>query len=526
MISPGVARGVVGNRAKWFEAPLVILVFVVTGVRSYIGDDLWFWDEATYLKRGVYPEIFGFPSWVESPAQSGMYGLWSRLFENPIDVYFLGNATSAIAFVFGVWFAARLLGAPTTAFLAAVTAAALPLTYIWPHLTGVPAGLLIAAIAVLWRNPGTLGRVIFIMAIWFAAAFRPEFTWAATIASVVLTVTSVRNILTRDSGVSPVAPASVIIAGLLMPTLAVLRFGNIWQRSDREWTAFGQHYSLRNPQGSADVWVYASDAVAKDFPGAQSVTEALLSQPLLILKHVGANFVQTPVSVAGHSLGVESASLSGVTLGTFAAIFLFGIALLSILLNRSGFVIGFRQLQINRVNLILIVVVFIFALAPMLVIYPRPHYQLLFVGMLIVIASAILSRQLVSMSSAWTWLTLIAGLALLVALIAAQIVDASFRTARFENSIRAVSTQIQNSVIVTADKEVDAFLPGSTVVEPDTETGSIAEVFADLGVNVVVITPLLDQSGWSNLSGYPEFVSDPVSLGFREITPNSNVWVR
>lgn len=519
-------RGVVGKRARWFEAPLILLVFVVTAARSYIGDDLWFWDEATYLKRGVYPDNFGFPSWVESPAQSGMYGLWSLIFANPIDVYFLGNATSAVVFVVGVWFAARLLGTPITAFLAAVVAASLPLTYIWPHLTGVPAGMLIAAIAILWRNPGTLGRVTFIIAIWLAAAFRPEFTWAATITSLVLSITSVKNLVSRGPGSGPLSPLLVISTGFLMPVLAVLRFGNIWQRSDREWTAFAQHYSLRNPQGSADVWAYASDAVAKDFPGAQSVTDALTSQPRLVLEHVAANFIQTPVSVVGHSVGVESASLAGITLGTFAALFLFGLTAVSILFNRSGFVHHIRHLRVNRVNLILIVVVFIFALVPMLIVYPRPHYQLLFVGMLIVIASVILGRQLVPMAAAWTWFTLSAGLALLMALIASQIINVDTRNARFEDSIRAVATQIPRAVIVTGDKEVDAFLPGSIVVEPEADSGSIAAVFDTLGVNVVVITPLLDQSGWSNLSGYPEFIGDPASLDFREVTPNSNVWVR
>lgn len=512
-----------GERVRWFEVPLLLLVLAVVAARSYIGDDLWFWDEATYLKRGVYPDIYGAPSWVESPAQSGMYGLWSQLASNPIDVYFLGNATSAVVFVAGVWFAARLLGSPTTAFLAGVIVAALPLTYIWPHLSGVPAGVLLASLALLHRSPHTLGRVVFLCAIWLASAFRPEFTWAATFVSFLFAAISVRHVFRHSDRVGPF---TVLLVSVVLPALAALRFGNIWQRSDREWTAFAQHYSLRNPQGSADVWLNASNAAARDFPGAQSVTEALVAQPHLVLQHGVANALQTPLSIIGHALGVERAALSGLTLGTVGALFLLGITCVSILINRRVFLASVRSIHLSKFELVTVGIVAIFALAPMLVIYPRPHYQLIFVGGLIVFVSLILSKQLRFIPRVWTRITATGGVTLLLLLTTTQVIAAQSRNARFEESIRAVQAQVANPVIVSADREVDVFLPGSTVVEPMADGLSLSEQFNALGVTVVVITPILDQSGWASLPGYQQLLEDPTAFGFTEVIPNSNIWIR
>jgi len=521
--------------SKWVEAPLVIAILAITAFRSYVGDDLWFWDEATYLKRGAYPEIFGSPTWVENPGHSAMYGAWSTIFPNPIDVYFLGNATSAVAFVLGVWIAARLLGQARTAILAAVVAASLPLTYIWPHLSGIPAGSLMATGSLLLAKPGNISRAAFVTALWFSASFRPEFTWAATVVSVIVVASAAHALYTsrnsqtaKGPAVNPNrwAPLIPLAAAVILPSLIVARFGNIWQRSDREWTAFSQHYSLRNPIGAQDVWLNASDATAADFPGAGSVTEALIANPMLMLNHFLTNAIQTPISVIGHALGVESPSIAGLTLGTVAVLSLLVLTLTSLIVGRKFIRNGLRDIKLNRTNIVLIAVTMLFALAPMIAIYPRPHYQLLFVGAIIVATSSLLSLQLRSLKAVWSGSTFTLSLVLLSTLIASQFVFASNRDAKFEASIRAVQEQVADPIIVSGDQEVDAFLPGSQVAEPLSTELSITTQLNETGVNVVVITPILAQTSWAQTLGFDDFVDNPASFGFREVVPDSNIWIR
>lgn len=57
------------------ESAAVIGLLLAVALRSYLREDIWFWDDAGYLARGVLPEQYGSPTWVDSPLYSAMYGL-------------------------------------------------------------------------------------------------------------------------------------------------------------------------------------------------------------------------------------------------------------------------------------------------------------------------------------------------------------------------------------------------------------------------------------------------------------------
>jgi len=80
------------KKAFVFEILGVAAVLLMTLLHSYAQEDVWLWDEAFYLARGIDPANYGFPTWPDSPAHSGLYALINRMTNDPISAYLVGRA--------------------------------------------------------------------------------------------------------------------------------------------------------------------------------------------------------------------------------------------------------------------------------------------------------------------------------------------------------------------------------------------------------------------------------------------------
>jgi hypothetical protein len=511
------------------------LLLIVTGVQSYVREDVWFWDDATYLGRGIQPDAYGPPSWVDSPLYSGMYALLAHIAPNPITLYFLGRLSSAVVLVACIWIAARLLSRPLLAWSVAALATMLPVTYIWPGVSAPASGLLIVAVALAYRWPTPLALAGTAGLTWLAAGSRPEFTWLAAALSVLAIAWWARQSLRTPR---PARMAFIWLALLGMtvgiPLLLASRYEGMFARSSREWTAFSQHFALRNTPAGQDSWQSAGDVAARAFPGASSIMEALLVNPVAFLEHIGRNALQLPLTLVGHGLAIEPPSLLAPTAPKIAAVLLLLGLAVAAWMNRSTIVDSTRSglrtaiRMPRRMATVALAGILLGSSLSMIVIYPRPHYLLLPLGLLLVAMAAWLSRLPIRRLQTYIPIGTTAVLFLIFA--AGTAIALPNRIAEppaYESALREVQRLGTAHVLVSGDRPIELYLPGVTFVEgPPPSAMSVQQAFDSLGVDVVQMSALLTSSPWTALDGFDAFYDDPGTLGFHQVTKDSPIWVR
>jgi hypothetical protein len=526
------------SRTRWpaaIEFIAVGLLLLVVGLHSYVREDIWFWDDATYMARGILPEVYGEPSWVDSPLYSGMYAVLGTFQSDTIALYFVGRALSAVLFVALVWLSARLVSARSVAWAVAAVAAMLPVTYIWPGVSAPASGLLVLAVVVIYRRPSPVTLAAAAGLTWLAAASRPEFTWIAVALSVAAMASCVLAQMRGPKSASPLkSGAGVALLALVPPLVLAVRYPTMFERSSREWTAFSQHFALRNPQDGLDSWQSAGAIAAQTFPGADTILGAALVNPSALLEHVLRNTVQLPLSLAGHALAIEPGSVLQPTLAKAAAASLVIGLLLAAVINRRSLVPMLRSAWTRSIHMPLLaasatlIVILVGSLLAMLVIYPRPHYLLLPIGLLLVASAAWLSR--VPDRRFERYLPVAAVAVLFTALVVAGIPALSSRVSSpppYESSLRELKALGASGGLVSGDTPIEVFLPGTVRADLGADQfASIADALDSRDVHVLQVSPLLTTSPWAQLGGFDEFYANPGTLGFRQVVPGSSLWVR
>lgn len=523
------------GRSRGLEIVLVAMLLLVTAADAYINEDVWFWDDAGYMARGVDPQRFGSPGWVDSPLYSSIYAGFSHIFANPIDLYLFVRTFTAVFFVCALWIAARLLAGPVLAWTVAAIASMLPITYIWPGVATPSTGLLVIAVAVTWRWRTALAFAGSTGLLWLAAGSRPEFTWIATLAAIAaLSWWSV--LVIRHSQVSHrlLKSVGVLMTAVGLPLILALNFAGMFARSSREWTAFSQHFALRNTPPGADSWQSAGEVAAKFFPGASSVLEALRANPSAFLEHVGMNSMQFPVSLAGHSLAMEPGSILTPTTGKIAAILLALSLIVAAWVNRQHLGTRLRAGIRSAVSMpalmstLLTVGVLLGSSAAIFLIYPRPHYLLLPIALTLLASACFLARfsptRRVSVIP-------VVSTGVLFAIFAVSTMFAlptrMSDLPPYESALRQIQTEPEKLSLISGDRPIELFLPGTTLVEsPPDSAANVEDALRSAGIDLIQISPALGVGSWNALDGYADFIQDPTTLGFRQVDPRTPLWIR
>ena len=521
------------KKAFVFEILGVAAVLLMTLLHSYAQEDVWLWDEAFYLARGIDPANYGFPTWPDSPAHSGLYALINRMTNDPISAYLVGRAIQAAAFVGCVWIAGKLILRPYHALMAAALVSIVPITYGWPGVSNIASGLIIIAIVLLLRNtnPNTFGTVAILL--WIAASSRPEITYAALAASV-FAVTWLFYQLHKETLSRPVNTAAFTIVGAVaLPLFLTVRYGNIFGRFDREWTAFSQHYGLRNSTSGMDVWMSGSDAVARDFPNSNSILQAFVENPSRMSTHIIDNLLLAPQSFIGNTLGFNAEQISEITISKLGLIGFFGISLVLFILNWRAIVSELKILiqhvlkSNQRPATLLTALVILFSSVSLLVIYPRAHYQLVALGLLTLTMFLLLQSL-----SQINWISRIpfAWITIAFLIISVQsILSASERIKSppiFEASLREIDKSVANKIILSRDQPITLFLTAAESATDPRSESTFSNAITRAGINVILRSTILDESGWGMLEGYSTFFENPGEFDFETIIPGSPFLVR
>jgi len=518
----------VGKKIILLEALGVTLILSFTMLHSYVQEDVWFWDEAFYLARGIDPTTFGFPTWADSPGHSALYALIQRIVDDPISAYLIGRGIQATAFVACVWIASRLLLKPVYALTAAAIVSIVPITYGWPGVSNIASGLILIVVVLLFKKTNQYTFGLSAMLLWIASSSRPELTYVALITSLISITWLYWAWQKKKISIHPSAAALTFVGALILPLLLSLRYGNIFRRFEREWTAFSQHYGIRNSTSGLDTWISGSDAVYKDFPKSNSIIQAAIENPSSMMAHLLKNLLLAPLSFIGNSLGFNAEQLTEITIPKIGLLGFFILALTLCLINLPSCISvlknSVRQViqQSRRVGALLAILVFLSSSISILVIYPRAHYQLVSVGLMTIAVLFLLQR--LSLHS-WVSQSPLAWAAIAFTLVSFQtLINLPGRVdnaPRIEASLREINQELKSVRILARDEPITVFLNESSKVEVPPGATNFDEAIRTSGANVIYRSTILDESDWGLLYGYSAFFENPEDFGFSPVIPGS-----
>ena len=518
------------HRALDVLAPIALIV--VTAFTSLRQEDVRFWDESLYLERGFALGFGSQPSWEWNPLYTDMYWVLGRIFTNPIDLYFAGRATTAIAIVLAVWISLRLFARPGIAITGALVMSALPITYVWPGVSSPSAGFLLVALAVAWRwrSPGAYVGATSL--IWLAAATRPEFVWAALAATIIVAVTIGVSAFRRHMRASTL---SVLVMALVAtPIVLTIAYGNPFDLGTRSWEAFAQHYELRFATASDDPWQVDADIVERDFPGVNSVVAAASSNTPAFLLHVGKNVATLPISAGGHFMGLGGDSSTQNLVGILTALLWVSAMAIAVLRSPSktrALAAHAGRNFIARSSLgafLLSLTIVGSALISTLIIYPRPHYLVLTVAAFVVIFGYAIDRLLADRIRRWLPITAIAAVsaAVLVSNLL-TVFRGDTETATYAKSLRLMNSALTQWTLLTPERPIDIYLTnGEQILFPEEGASSFAELLETNNVNAIFDGILFRQADYAQLNDFDAFIEDPQSFGFSPIVPGSPFLIR
>jgi hypothetical protein len=519
------------------EGPALIAVVIVVATRAIVTQDLVFGDEVGYLTSGQNMSQGSLPGFSGSATYVDLYFLLSKATSDPIGLYFSMRAVSAVAFVVGVWVAARLLVGPALAWVAAATAAALPVAYVWPGVSGPAAGALLVGFALFARYRNVAALATSTGLFWLAAGSRPEFAWIALVTSVLSLVWLVAQ-LRAEGGTKSERLRNffaVMVGAVGVPIALVSLHGSPFA-GGRSWEAFSQHFSLRNSLGSEDPWLDSAEIVGRSFPGVDSVGQAVLTNPSVFISHVFSNVADFPVSLFHQVFGgplISSLMVIVLFLSMLASVALRPRIALSKLRFSFGLFWGNRKI-IKNILLIFVGLLFFAALAiPILVIFPRDHYLIVPAGLLILVI-VVIQDQFGSPK-----LTLALPFALtflLFVLLSAQVLQQTIGRMTYPAPIAKTLSLMENTStdwrILSLDWGLNTgastFVDSAEVVGPNqfAPGQEFEKSLIESGINAVWITSDFNNLNAEQFPGLEQFLIEPQVFGFRPIHPESNMYVK
>lgn len=509
-------------------------VAILVALRSILYGDLSFYDETSYLTRGLAQGSGGWATFTDGAVYSDFYLLLSKLIKSPVNLYFAGRALAAVALVLGTWLSVRILTRPWIAFVAAVMVALSSLPYTWPSVSAPAIALLMVAMSMVfrWRTSWVFGVASGL--VWLAAGCRPEYVWAATAFSIiclswVIWDFSQGELRTQKNLLKAIV---ALLSAFMLPAVLFIVHGLPYSNNGRDWDAFSQHFSLRRASGSEDPWLDAGAIVSRSFPDAHSVLDAFRASPGNFAQHVIANFLDVPKASIQAFIQLPPTSWSilvllgflSLLIGTLAAIYL-------VAKEKSENTHALQRscwLRLNwRAFVVLGILVATIAVQN-LVIYPRPHYLIAPILLLLVLACLILdrlnkgSRVEQGMSLAFAIILLAAG-----GLVTIRALEISSGSAPLASVARVLSQLTPPVRLLAVDWGLSTYVQELEQISVGPKPGESFESFLNRErIDAVMINERFKGAIWSQASGFQQFVNDPAATGFSQVHEGSDFWIR
>ena len=513
------------------ELSAIVGIVGLVIVRALVGSDLSFWDEAAYLNRGLSQTIEERATFTDGALYSDMYLLLSKFISDHSTLFFAGRALSAVLVVVGVWVATRILSNRIFAISAAALIAATPAPYVWPGVSAPAAASVAIAVAVIIRLPGIRGVSLATGLFWLGAAARPELVPVAAIGSAVCV--GWLGWLSRNSqertGISRGAVATLFIGAIAIPAALICAHGSPIDTTNRSWTAFVQHFALRHAQLGEDPWLDASAIASRYFGNATSVIEAARNEPLAFLGHLYANLRSSPHEFLYNVLSWPSPQAIA-----FIVISGLGISLSLLLAPRTTLLklrsLGGKVLQPKyRVSTLMTFLLLVALAEPIVIIYPRDHYLLLpltvILPLILAIQFRVGLRRMASLTPALLSLILLVTLLLHTAGLA---IEKSSQPTSLASAVESLKQDDRQWRMLGIDWGLEVFVPGLVQVSDDApENGeTFREFIKRQRINLMLVNDRFSNATWSKAIGFDASEKGLRELGFKPLAADrSDLWI-
>lgn len=515
-------------RALWLvDVVVLVLIGGYVWLNSATREDIKFWDESLYLERGQTLGFSNQPGWEWNPLYSDIYWLLDSLGFDPINAYFAGRYITAMLIVVAVYVSIRMFASRGVAATGALVMASLPVTYVWPGVASPAAACVLLAIAVAWRWRSLPGWVAATALLWFAAAVRAEYVWAALAATVVFAVTLIVTASRRTIRARTALGLGIVLIGV--PLVLSVGYGSPLELGKRSWEAFSQHYEYRFAVEGDDPWNIDATKVEMDFPGIESIPAAAIGNPTAFAGHVVQNITWAPVTLAGHTAGFGGTSTTQNLQGLLIA-GVWSLSLLVLLIaSRSRIPAVLRGLSsriVSRSSAGSVVITLLGIGASLIsvgVIYPRPHYLVVFVALLVTGSALLLSRLAGSSKHLRIPMAAIVILSALWVVTHTLTLLTGTHPTPNATSLRVLADMGQPPLrLLTPERPIAIYADSlEAIEEPTFGAKDFGTFLEDNRVDVIYDGILFRSAPWSALPGFDEFVDAPEDFGFTAVTPDS-----
>jgi hypothetical protein len=346
--------------------PVLLLSFVLLKLLYGLPDvfDLSVADEAFYLnsaRTGVLR------------ADGFLYLLWLRGLlgvMDPISAYYTNLIVLIIFFSIAafLWFRVSSGSTSVGLILAVLMTVSTMNTVGWPYITRLSAAILMLAatgISIVQKPDSRF--MIAMPAALILSYIRPEFAMAGMLFGAFALYYSWRN---RKAEPKSSWVLAIVSAGLLLLLIVVSPVDH-----SRSMVAFSQHYALDLHEigmWPEEPWATGNQLMERDFPGASSFVEAMVTNPAAVIGHVWRNALRLPFEIIE---AVRPYWLTGIFWKFLIALSFTGLMLRLLLMLRPT-----REWKkdITRLTEGGILLLFLLPLiVSILIIYPRQHYLIM-----------------------------------------------------------------------------------------------------------------------------------------------------
>jgi hypothetical protein len=523
------------------DAIVLCIIFLVGYV--YTDDiekalDIGLRDESAYLGYGIRLPTSRFPSAQYAPLYALWYYLLSLFEPDAVKLYFLNYKLMTILPPAMLFITLRRFAVP--AMIALVVSALFLFNYVnfptWPKVSHFTVLILLFGffLCSFSKNDLQLTATMMLTA-FFASYIRPEFFLAATILAVILVYLTLREFKSRQTHKGTI----LTLAALLPCSMIVIYFGNPTTGGDRSMIAFGQHYAYNWVKWHGDTlynpWTNWESILKSDFGNAQTPFEALLNNPLAVLRHIIQNLLSLPDEISAlfkfrYSSGYAAkfAFTSGVVILALAGV---------MHINRQNITRARNHLFRNWRKLGFCAGLFLIILLPvvisLVVIGPQRHYIYIFGALLLFAITTLLfcdTEQSAGQSGYPPVALLCITLLLTVSPVSRLVKNQEQENLHTINFLR--SLDLDKPVrILESDGGYSIYL-GSHYkrIGPYNKETPFPEFLAKSSANMIVMSEALSQD--INFRNNPEwlaFSKNPAQFGFTELhipdTNNRSVFV-
>lgn len=511
------------------ESMALTIVILGVALRSVASEDLVLFDETAYLTAGVAARSGDWPGFAAGATYGDLYWLLSFVSPDRIGLYFAGRAAAALLLVLGVWLAARLVAGRNLAWAAAAVVAVSPAPYVWPGVAAPAAAAVLVGLALLLRWPGLPSMSVSAGLFWLAAGSRPELWWWAAATSVVVLAVLFRCLAYRDPRLGVNGVVLAVAGSLGVPALLMWLHGSPLSSNGRDWLAFQQHFSIRNVTEGEDPWFQSASSVARSFPGADNLIEALITNPTAFVGHVAANIRDAPSTLVRDVMpGFGAVSL-------VAGLALLGGVVLALLVDPPRSARRWRQVRSQlwqpkyRIPFVIAGLLILALVVPVAGIYPRAHYLLIPAGLLLL---GLVTLQRHVGSQRLVGILPMSLLALILVLVGLQVVRQVVTRVAYPAPLAATAARMIDSGrewrVLALEPGLDVYVPNAKIISNEAlgPQEDFVAYLSRLGITAVFASGNDALAPWAGSPKLEAFLADPSAFGFEELFPGSRMLLK